>query len=98
MKADAGGALVGVVMGRFADPLRADLWSTVAVGPYTLVTPPIGNVLTYTNSGLTNGTTYYFQVTAVNAIGEGVASNTLSAIPVPTLTTTTRCSGGNCQN
>jgi titin len=46
----------------------------------------IGNVLTYTNLGLTNGVTYYYEVSAVNAIGEGPLSNEASATPatVPT--------------
>lgn len=36
---------------------------------YPLAT--IGNVRTYTDTGLTNGQTYYYLVSAVNAIGEG---------------------------
>ncbi len=41
----------------------------------------IGNVLTYTDTGLVNGQTYYYQVSAVNAIGEGPKSNEASATP-----------------
>jgi fibronectin type 3 domain-containing protein len=41
----------------------------------------LGNVTSWTDNGVTNGTTYYYKVTAVNAIGEGPASSELSATP-----------------
>jgi subtilisin family serine protease len=41
----------------------------------------VGNVLTYTNTGLTNGVTYWFQVAAVNSAGIGEPSNEVSATP-----------------
>ena len=49
-------------------------------GGETLLTA-LGNVTTFTDSGLTNGTTYYYKVSAVNSVGESVASNELSAKP-----------------
>jgi hypothetical protein len=46
-------------------------------------------LLTYTDTAVTNGTTYYYQVTAVNSIGESTKSNEVSAIPsVKTLSVT----------
>ena len=36
---------------------------------------------TYTNSGLTNGTKYYFWVAAVNVVGTGAKSNQAEAMP-----------------
>src|SRR5881392_2958216 len=48
----------------------------------TLLTT-VGNVLTYTDSAVTNGVTYYYQVSAVNAAGEGPRSNEASATPSP---------------
>ena len=46
----------------------------------TVVTT-IGNVLTYTDTAVTNGVTYYYQVSAVNSAGEGPRSNEASATP-----------------
>lgn len=37
----------------------------------------------FTNTGLSNGTTYYYQVTAVNASGESGRSGEVSATPAP---------------
>jgi len=45
-----------------------------APGTETLLTT-VGNVLTYTNTGLTKGATYYYKVTAVNAVGGSNYSN-----------------------
>src|SRR5437879_5891148 len=43
----------------------------------------IANVLTYSDPAVTNGVTYYYQVSAVNAAGEGPRSNEASATPSP---------------
>ena len=42
----------------------------------------VGLVNGYANTGLTNGTTYWYQVSAVNAAGEGARSVEKSAKPV----------------
>ncbi len=49
-------------------------------GGETYLTTP-GNVLTYEDSGLTNGMTYHYQVTASNAMGEGAKSSEVSVTP-----------------
>ena len=41
----------------------------------------LGIVTTYTDSGLSNGVTYYYQVSAKNAVGEGLRSSEVSATP-----------------
>jgi len=48
-----------------------------------------GTTLTYTNTELTNGVTYYYQVTAVNSVGESPPSNEASATPTAPSTTQT---------
>ena len=46
----------------------------------------LGNVLTYTNTGLTNGQIYYYKVSAINSIGEGPQSNEARVTPVAPVT------------
>ena len=41
----------------------------------------LDNALMFTNTGLTNGFTYYYRVSAVNLVGEGLKSNEVSATP-----------------
>jgi fibronectin type 3 domain-containing protein len=52
--------------------------STTSGGPYSLVAT-ITPATTYSNTGLTSGTTYYYVVTAVNSAGESANSNQASA-------------------
>jgi len=40
-----------------------------------------GNVLTFTDGGLSNGQTYWYRIKAINQAGEGAASNEVSATP-----------------
>ncbi len=59
----------------------------------------VGTVLTYVDNDVTNGGTYYYKVSAVNGVGEGVKSNELSAIPatVPSAPTINSATPGNGQ-
>ena len=52
---------------------------TASGGPYTTVGSPAGT--TYADTSLTNGTAYYYVVTAVNAAGESGNSNQATATP-----------------
>jgi hypothetical protein len=56
--------------------------AAVSGGPYTTVASPAG--ATYTDTAVTNGTTYYYVLTAVNANGESANSNQASATPSAT--------------
>src|SRR6185369_17231658 len=48
-------------------------------GPYTQVATPTAT--TYTNTGLTNATTYFYVISAVNVAGESPNSRQVSAVP-----------------
>jgi cellulose 1,4-beta-cellobiosidase len=52
---------------------------TASTGPFATVTTVTGT--TYTQTGLTNGTTYYFVVSASNANGESANTSAVSATP-----------------
>src|SRR5207302_6493180 len=43
----------------------------------------VGVVLTYTDAAVSNGVTYYYQISAVNSAGESPRSNEASATPSP---------------
>ena len=49
-----------------------NIYRGTASGAETLLTQ-VGNVTSYTDSTVTNGTTYFYEVSAVNAVGEGAA-------------------------
>lgn len=54
---------------------------TTSGGEKTLLTT-VGNLLTYTDKNVINGQTYYYHVSAVNSVGEGIIkSNEASATP-----------------
>ena len=53
--------------------------ATASGGPYVTIGKPIST--TYTDAGLTNGTTYYYVVTATNATGESGRSSQVFATP-----------------
>jgi fibronectin type 3 domain-containing protein len=54
--------------------------ATTTGGPYTNIATGVTST-SYTNTGLTNGTLYYFVVSAVNTAGSSANSNQASATP-----------------
>lgn len=52
--------------------------ATVSGGPYSTIASGL-TTTAYSNSGLQTGATYYYVVTAVNAVGESASSNQASA-------------------
>ena len=57
--------------------------STTSGGPYAVVATNL-TTLNFTNTGLVNGTTYYFVLSAINVAGESANSAPVSVQPVST--------------
>jgi carboxypeptidase T len=64
--------------------------ATASGGPYTMIQTNLTG-MSFIDTGLTNGTTYYYVVTGTNGAGEGPNSNEASVTPVapPTVVTLT---------
>jgi fibronectin type 3 domain-containing protein len=56
--------------------------STTSGGPYTQISAP--TTTTFTDTGLTNGTTYFYVVSALNSVGESANSAQVGATPINT--------------
>jgi fibronectin type 3 domain-containing protein len=74
--------------------------SNTSGGPYTKISSP--TTASYTDTGLTNGTPYYYVVTAVNSAGESAASSQATATPttpvtIPAAPTDLQATAGNTQ-
>src|SRR5262249_52821170 len=72
------------------------VYRSTSSGTETLLTT-LGNVTSFTDTGRTNGVIYFYKVSAVNAVGEGILSNELSATPatIPGAPTLTSATAGN---
>ncbi|MGZ4314754.1 MAG: fibronectin type III domain-containing protein [Gaiellaceae bacterium] len=62
------------------------IYRSTASGSETFLVD-VGNLTTYTDANLTNGTTYYYKVSARNSVGEGSLSSEASATPTVAATT-----------
>ena len=76
-----------------------NIYRGITSGGETLITTLGPTTYTFTNSGLTNGQMYYFQVSASNAVGNGARSTEVSATPrtVPTAPQSLMSTAGNTQ-
>jgi fibronectin type 3 domain-containing protein len=59
------------------------VYRSTTSGAETLLTT-LGNLTSFSDIGVTNGTTYYYKVSTVNGLGEGLPSGERSAMPVTT--------------
>jgi hypothetical protein len=55
--------------------------STASGGPYTTIASGVTNNIDFTDTAVTNGTTYYYVVSAVNSLGEGANSGQIVVQP-----------------
>jgi autotransporter-associated beta strand protein len=63
-----------------------NIWSSTTSGAETNNSPLANTFATaYTNTGLANGTTYYYQVSALNQFGQSALSSEVSATPAPVI-------------
>jgi hypothetical protein len=57
--------------------------ATAVTGPFSAVASLCGSILTYSDTGLTSNTTYYYRILASNGNGNSAYSNTSSATTPP---------------
>jgi fibronectin type 3 domain-containing protein len=99
LSATAGNAQVGLSWSASAGATAYHVKrATVSGGPYAQISAPTGT--TFTDSGVTNGTKYYYVVSAVNASGESANSGEASATPqlgVPAAPGGLHATAGNAQ-
>jgi fibronectin type 3 domain-containing protein len=80
LQATAGNAQVALTWSASAGATSYNVKrSTTNGGPYTQISSPSTN--SFTDTGLTNATTYYYVVSAVNSAGQSANSNQASATP-----------------
>ncbi|HEV7200797.1 MAG TPA: S8 family serine peptidase, partial [Candidatus Limnocylindria bacterium] len=70
-----------------------EVWRGTVSGTTALLAAPVGLQTTFTDLTAANGTTYYYQVRAVNGVGPGPLSNEMSATPLAPPPTVTRIGG-----
>ena len=83
VNATAGDGQVSISWGSVSGATSYNIYWSTSPGVTADTGTNISNVTSpYTHTGLTNGTTYYYVVTAVNNYGESGESNEVSATPI----------------
>jgi predicted secreted protein len=98
LQATAGNAQVALTWKSSTGATSYDVQrSSASGGPYSSVGTP--TTTSYTDSGLSNGTTYYYVVSAINSAGDSPDSTQVSAMPnaPPAAPTGLSASAGNAQ-
>jgi glucuronoarabinoxylan endo-1,4-beta-xylanase len=98
LTATAGNALVSLTWSASSGATSYNVKrSTTSGGPYTTIGSP--TTANYTDSSVTNGTTYYYVVSAVNSAGESGNSAEVKATPIapPAAPTGLTATAGNAQ-
>ena len=81
LTAAAGNAVVDLSWGSVSDAVSYTVKrATTAGGPYSVIADDLTGT-SYSDTDVTNGTTYYYVVTAVNSAGESANSNEANATP-----------------
>ena len=101
--ASAGNAQVALIWGASSGATSYNVKrGTTTGGPYSKVSSPTAS--NFTDTGLTNGTTYFYVVSAVNSVGESGNSAQASATPAapaqpqpPAAPTALQATAGNAQ-
>ena len=94
VSASAGNGQVTISWTSVSDATSYNIyWSTTSGVTKTTGTKLTGATSPYTHTGRTNGTTYYYVVTAVNSYGESSESSQVSATPVSGTTAITDIDG-----
>jgi len=82
LSATAGDSQVSLSWSASTGATGYKMFRALTAGGYGATPLASGNSTSYVDTGLTNGTTYYYSVKASNAVGDSPFSNEVSALPL----------------